>query len=547
MRSIRHCVEVSHRGQTIRTLVLRERPLELGRAESCDVVIPDLSLRPRAAVLVGKAQKVFLRRVHADGRLGEPLELHEGRSLPLSADYHVRVAESAPRPMSEELVITDAVKMPELRSETLTLVVGAGAQRVRRKISHRPISVGSASDNDVVLSDRAVSRHHCRFEPLADGCLVRDLGSRNGTWMAGLRVGAAGVPIGTRLRVGRTPMMVASESVEVEGGAFIASSPLMARAVAEARRAGALPWPVLIHGESGAGKEGIARMIHDAGRGGPWVAANAGGLPEQILETELFGHERGAFTGAERQHRGYFERASGGTLFLDEVGELSLRSQAQLLRVLETWRVRRVGGETEIPVDVRLVCATHRDLHAMVAEGSFRLDLYYRLARLVVEVPPLRERPEDVLALAEHFLRELTVHLGPRRLGRDARTLLLGHHWPGNARELRNVVSAAAAYSPDGVVDASALLPAMRQLSGAAPIEPAAMNAADVVAAHAGNLSAAARALGVPRSTLRGRLRAALASNPPAAPRADGELRLGPGLIKATSTRDRAQRMTKPA
>jgi len=317
----------------------------------------------------------------------------------------------------------------------------------------------------------------------------------------------------------------------------------MINSLAEARRFAPLPWPVLICGETGSGKEGLARFVHAAGRGGPLVVANAGGLPDQLLESELFGHERGAFTGAERVHRGYFERASGGTLFLDEVGELSMRSQAQLLRVLETWRICRVGGEEEIPVDVRLICATHRDLRALVEQGRFRLDLYYRIARLVLEVPPLRSRPKDVIALAEHFLVQLRPELGPRRLGRDVRPLLLHHAWPGNVRELRNVIGVAATRCSDGVVDASALLPALRQTPGEPDVEASYAHVAEIVASYDGNVSAAARALGIPRSTLRGRLRLAAehALEAPGASRIEG-----PGPAKARG-RVRAQRMTRPA
>jgi len=505
MDQVRHSVELRHRGELLRTLLVRERPLALGRAESCDVVIPDVALSPQHAVLVGSARHVTLRRLHADGRLGQPYRLEAGERVKLGCDYELCVLERPP--VSEDVVlVTDAVRVPEMDPGVMTLEVGAGDQRLRRRVGHRPIAVGSADDNDIVLADRAVSRHHCRFEPVPGGCMVRDLGSRNGTWMAGLRVGVARVPVGARLRIGRTSLVLSGASTEPASGGMVVRSAAMAQTIAEARRMGSLKWTVLIQGESGAGKEGVARTVHDAGRGGPWVVANAGGLPEQMLQTELFGHERGAFTGAERQHRGLFERASGGTLFLDEVGELSLRSQAQLLRVLETWRICRVGGEAEIPVDVRLICATHRDLRAMVDEGSFRLDLYYRLTRLVLEVPPLRERPDDIMALAEHFLRELIPELGPRRLGPDARALLLSHGWPGNARELRNVIGAASTRTADGWVGVDALLPAMRQIGGVSQLDPEAMSPVDVLAAHDGNLSATARALGIPRSTLRGRL-----------------------------------------
>jgi DNA-binding NtrC family response regulator len=235
------------------------------------------------------------------------------------------------------------------------------------------------------------------------------------------------------------------------------------------------------------------------------VAVNAGGLSADLIESQLFGHERGAFTGAQSRHRGVFEQAEGGTLFLDEIGELPMSVQARLLRVLENWAVRPLGAERERAVDVRLVCATHRDLRSMVRAATFREDLYYRIARLVVTIAPLRDRPEDVLALARHFLRDLHGEIGVRSISQEASVRLLSHSWPGNARELRNVVAAAAALSPCTAVSAEDVDRALAQVSldatGRAP------NWASVVDACAGNLSEAARALGVPRETLRDRIR----------------------------------------
>jgi DNA-binding NtrC family response regulator len=253
-------------------------------------------------------------------------------------------------------------------------------------------------------------------------------------------------------------------------------------------------------------------------------------LARELVESELFGHERGAFTGAVATHRGAFEQADGGTLFLDEIGELPLELQARLLRVLETWEVRRVGSESSVAVDVRLVCATHRDLRKLVHAETFREDLYYRLARLVVTVPPLRERPEDVEALADHFLREIENDVGKKVLSREARDRLLVYPWPGNARELRNVLSAAAASSPSGRIEWADIGRAMDRVAGPhcesrqGSTPHAALH--QVLEQHRGNVSAAARTLGMPRSTLRDRLRGLARTGPPAgAPedRASGE------------------------
>jgi DNA-binding NtrC family response regulator len=263
----------------------------------------------------------------------------------------------------------------------------------------------------------------------------------------------------------------------------------------------------LITGETGVGKEGIARAIHLRGprRERAFVTINAAGFSESLVESELFGHEKGAFTGAHAQHRGVFEQADGGTLFLDEIGELPLSMQARLLRVLETWEIRRVGGESTVRVDVRLVCATHRDLGALVENEAFREDLYYRLARLPIHLSALRERPDDIAPLAEHFLSLARAELGPRTLSEAAIARLCRHAWPGNARELRNVVESAAAFTA-GIVDAKDIDAALARTPGMRDRAPTIAGLDHVMRKHANNQTAAARELGVPRSTLRDRI-----------------------------------------
>ncbi len=291
------------------------------------------------------------------------------------------------------------------------------------------------------------------------------------------------------------------------------------------RRLAVLRRPVLVRGETGTGKELAARFLHELGprRAGPFVAVNCGAIVAGLAESELFGHTKGAFTGAHRPHIGAFVRAHGGTLFLDEIGELPLALQAKLLRVLETSRVHPVGAEAHADVDVRVVCATHRDLEAMVATGQWREDLYHRLGVLVVVVPPLRERPEDIPLLLERFAREASDELGRRvELEPGAVALARAHPWPGNVRALKNAVLRAAALV-DGPIGPGDLLPrpapsaecvglGMRappnERGGAALTVPrsdwVSMNRdllAQAVAEH-GSIRRAARALGIPRSTL---------------------------------------------
>jgi len=226
--------------------------------------------------------------------------------------------------------------------------------------------------------------------------------------------------------------------------------PVMAEALADLPRFAALDEPVLIQGETGTGKELVAMAVHRISprSSGPFVAVNCGAIPESMLESELFGHERGAFTGASSSHHGRFEQASGGTLFLDEIGEMPLQFQVRLLRVLEERAIQRIGGEQPIPVDVRVVAATHRDLHEDVQAGLFRQDLFYRLDVLQIRLPPLRERRQDILLLARHFLERTLAESGQQRqvpvFTPEAEALLLAYPWPGNIRELRNSMTRLA-------------------------------------------------------------------------------------------------------
>ncbi|MCA2981194.1 MAG: sigma 54-interacting transcriptional regulator [Myxococcaceae bacterium] len=240
-------------------------------------------------------------------------------------------------------------------------------------------------------------------------------------------------------------------------GDVVVQSEAMRRLFALAGKVAPTPLPVLILGETGSGKEVIARHLHGASprRGKPFVGVNCAAIPQTLLESTLFGHEKGAFTGAERRTKGVFEQAHGGTVFLDEVGELSAPGQEALLRVLETRRLTRVGGEQDLEVDVRLLAATHRDLEAKVGDGSFRADLRFRLEGFTVTVPPLRQRPDDVLPLARHFLATFarTHRQGARDFTPPAQAALSSYAWPGNVRELRNVVERCVVVASGPLVD----------------------------------------------------------------------------------------------
>jgi DNA-binding NtrC family response regulator len=313
------------------------------------------------------------------------------------------------------------------------------------------VTVGSADGNDLMLSDKTVSRFHLELRRQRGRIVAVDHGSTNGTRAGSvvLHSTAAALDAGTVLQLGATSLKVADGDLVDVGeaphvlGDLLGDSLPMRRLMASAARVAKTDVAVLLLGESGTGKELIARALHDASprAAEPFVTVDCGAITPTLFASELFGHERGAFTSADRQHIGAFERATGGTLFLDEVGELPLELQAALLGALERKSIRRVGGREDVDVDVRLVSATHRDLRAQVNAGTFRLDLFYRIAVVTLGVPPLRERPDDIPLLVEHFLSEAG-HAGSVAsvFPSDAMKLLRAHSWPGNVRELRNVV-----------------------------------------------------------------------------------------------------------
>ncbi|MGH7302055.1 MAG: sigma 54-interacting transcriptional regulator [Candidatus Rokuibacteriota bacterium] len=306
---------------------------------------------------------------------------------------------------------------------------------------------------------------------------------------------------------------------------IIGRSPVLRAALARAAKVAPTETTVLITGESGTGKEVVARAIHQAsGRAeGPFLAVNCAALPEALLESELFGHERGAFTGADRQKPGRFELAAGGTLFLDEVAEMTPPVQAKLLRVLQEREFQRVGGTVTLKTDARVIAATNRDLEQAVSTGRLREDLFYRLNVFAVPLPPLRERGDDVLLLADHFVRALGFRMGKGEAGlsRDAREALLAHRWPGNIRELQNAVERALIVSDGGLITAAELgivarapADAGSSARSASTLPPATSLAeserrmvADALAKARGNKSRAAKALGLTRAQLYTRMK----------------------------------------
>ena len=383
------------------------------------------------------------------------------------------------------------------------------------------LAIGTAAGNDLVLTDPSVSRHHCAVRVDERGLELRDLGSRNGTHAGNLEVIRAYIQSGARVRVGQTTLaieildrdLVQPIAATDRLGPIVGGSPAMRRLYPLIDTCARSASTVLIAGETGTGKELIADALHASSdrADGPFVVVDCGALSAELAESELFGHVRGAFTGAEASRAGAFEAAHGGTVFLDDVGELPLSLQPLLLRALENRTIRRIGTSAQIAIDVRVIAATHRDLRELVNIKRFRADLYYRLHVIRLAVPPLRDRDGDVALLAAQFWRAFRADPIPSALVDQ----LAAQSWPGNVRELRNAVERAAqlGWQPQRVPAAAA--PAS---STTAPFEigqsygdakdhaVAAWERAWVDAllrSHDGNLSRAARAARMGRSHLR--------------------------------------------
>jgi DNA-binding NtrC family response regulator len=370
------------------------------------------------------------------------------------------------------------------------------------------LTLGSGRAAALRIEDAAVSHLHCRLRVLDSGIAVEDLASKNGLYVGGARVAAAVLTeSGAAFVVGRSAVSV--RVIECDEGekpsdplpGVIGTSAPMLRVAQLVRRHAKSRVPILLQGESGTGKDMVARAVHELGRrNGPYVPLNMAAVPESLADAELFGHRRGAFTGAVTSRIGAFEQAHQGTLFLDEIAELPLSIQVKLLRVVEDGMVRAVGAAQPVRVDVRLVSASWAALDERVLEGRFRADLYHRLATVVVELPPLRQRRSDIAQLSHSLLRRMRADIGERALSSAALSRLVEQSFPGNVRELGAVLYRAAA-SADYEITARHVDEASRQ---AAPRARTPARDAHALLEHcSGNVSKAARAAGVPRSTFR--------------------------------------------
>ncbi len=359
------------------------------------------------------------------------------------------------------LKLEDASSVVSLRK--CELVVVEGPNRGKKITLIKDVTrVGKREDNDFVISDTTVSRNHLEITYKDDAFLLRDLDSTNGTFINGTRVKEAYLAPGDLIKIGNSTLefLATDQKVRLEPsklesfGTMVGKSIKMRQIFSILEKISPTHATVIIEGETGTGKELVARAIHENSqrKGKPFIVFDCSSVAPNLIESELFGHEKGSFTGAVRSRRGAFEEANGGTIFLDEIGELTLDLQPKLLRALEQREVRRVGSNLPTKIDVRVICATNKNLKKEIEEGRFREDLYYRLSVVKISLPPLRERPEDIPVLVQRFLETGKYNQLPdgtykvRKVEDDALKLLSRYDWPGNVRELNNVIERACSF-----------------------------------------------------------------------------------------------------
>jgi transcriptional regulator with PAS, ATPase and Fis domain len=409
-----------------------------------------------------------------------------------------------------------------IRRARVRLIIEAGPQPFREVQYERAlVRIGAHPDNDLILPDPFVSAHHAELEHMEEGFLIRDLQSKNGTWLGAHRVREAFVAPGTVLTVGKSAVRIETDGMydvtlgppgtsEIVGGTVI-----IRECLAQLERFAGSDQPVVLQGETGVGKDLFARTLHklSSRSDGPFEVFDCGAAHATLMEAEIFGHERGAFTDAKDARPGVFERADGGTVFLDEIGELPLELQPKLLRVLETYKVRRLGGAKDIDANVRVVAATNRDLAAMVEQKTFRADLYYRLNVLRLEIPALRRRKADIPLLAAAILAQ--VGMPAAALDPAALAMLVGYDWPGNVRELKNVLHRAAVLASGPIKPEDLILGGEEPPTTAIDVSLQYHEAKErcleafertyvqkLLEKHDNNVSRAAESAGIPRQTL---------------------------------------------
>lgn len=505
-----------------------EPTLTIGRSSGNTIVLLDAEVSRHHCRIYTNKEKIFLTDTSMNGTLvnGELLKeasLNVGDLITIgpwtiaieesSKEKPLRTIVCTPKPTQ---VIKYDAKRKTLATETIKFTITSpGHSQKRLCLTGQDITFGCHPSCTVKIEDPYVSRTHCRITNNNGALSLIDLTSTNGTFMDNVRIESVNLKHSGHFNIGNSTVSWKTsrgeEKIKTSSnttfGAMIGRSKAIRETFAIIDKVAAADVPVHISGESGTGKELVARELHARSprHNNPFVAINCGAMPEALVESQLFGHERGSFTGAVERMPGLFEQARGGTIFLDEIGEMPLELQARLLRVLENRTVRRVGGQEEIVIDTRVITATNRNIKNLVQVGRFREDLFFRIHIVPITLPPLRERPEDIYLLAEHFVRSLAKSGQAQSTTDAAMKKLINHSWSGNVRELRNTIERALLFCHSTSLDAADIQLDDLSAPGSDGSNLRKHEREIIVSAIEsckGNMSRAARKLGVARSTL---------------------------------------------
>lgn len=530
---------IFHKGKRILNYPLNKSLIQIGRSQDCDLILTGDQVSRVHALIKKEDHDFWLEDKSSLGTFLNKNKISNKTKLKIADKIQIMDWELSLQKDSELAIAADQTRKTEIQELTqsllhqtdlnpisfsdtgqtvtkffpLLLITQPDGKTSRVIMKKKKLIVGKSENCDLQLSDSFVSSQHLSITSTDRGFLVADLESTNGTWVGDAKIKEIYLKDGEKIKIGKTQILVSLKKNEKEKivpyakdtfCGMVGSTKEMKYLFSKIQKVAATDMTTLILGETGTGKEMIATAVHDLSerREKPYVAINCGAMTPQLIESELFGHEKGAFTGAEKQHKGVFEQADGGVLFLDEIGELSLDLQTKVLRVLEYKTLRRVGGDSEIKIDVRVVAATHRDLAKKVKDGSFREDLFYRLYVLPLKVPPLRERKQDISLLVQSFITSLTsdnLSIDPEALDQ-----LQQHDWPGNVRELKNTLMRAVAFCEDHTItkqDIEIIRVNPAKVERAVP-EDEIVRIQEALKKAGGDKNEAAKILGMGRSTL---------------------------------------------
>lgn len=469
----------SQHGKTLLQVPLTKPHTQIGRSAQCDVILSEPSISRLQFSIYQMEGSYFVKnlgkaKLKLNGREVESSPVSERDCLELE-HWKIALADQAPHEeLPDDTYVSDVGMRDtrilhlsrvgeELHYDSLQVrVQSPGGEGKCFPLHSGTNTLGKAPSCDIRLKDDFVSEVHAKLICEEEKISIYDLQSTNGTYVNGLRVKEAELDENSLIQIGqseiRLEMKACSQKIRSlpvsSFGPFVGRSQAMQELYSLIQQVAPTNAPVCVFGETGTGKELVAQSLHDLSprKNKPWMAINCAAIAKELIHSELFGHEKGAFTGADQQRKGLFELAQAGTLFLDEIAELSLDLQSSLLRVLETGKIRRVGGSREIPVDVRIVCATHQDLTRLVSEKKFREDLFFRLHVLPLYLPALRERKEDIPLLAEHFLKMFLPKGRSLQFSGQALDFLMSQDWAGNVREFKNTIQRAVVLAKEDIL-----------------------------------------------------------------------------------------------